>query len=49
MSDQPHLDELKKLSDKLASLMADPQTGMFSWHDCLNEVLQGIAKFTTKR
>jgi hypothetical protein len=45
MSDTPQLDELKKLNDRLTNLLEDPQTGLFSWHDCLSTVLTEIAKF----
>lgn len=48
MSDTPNIDELKALNDRLTNLLDDPQTGMFSWHDCLAQVLTEIAKFAPR-
>ena len=49
MSDTPKLDELTILSNRLKSLLADPQTGHFTWHQCLAEVLSDIAEFAPKK
>jgi hypothetical protein len=49
MSDTPQLDELTILANRLKSLVDDPQTGLFSWHKCLAEVLAEIAEFAPKK
>jgi hypothetical protein len=41
-----NLDELKDLNRRLTSLLDDPQLGLFTWHQCLAEVLNKIAEFS---
>lgn len=38
-------EELKLLSDRLAILMADPQTGLLSWKFSLGRILLRLAAF----
>jgi hypothetical protein len=45
MSDTPNMDQLKVLSKRLESLLADPQTGHFTWHGAVAQVLFEIAEF----
>ena len=40
-----NLKELKKLNDKLTSLLNDPQPGFITWNMYLADVLKEIAKF----
>jgi len=49
MSDIHNLDKLKVLNDRLTSLLSDEQTGVFSWHDALSEVLTEIAEYAPKK
>lgn len=45
MSDTPNIDELRGLSDRLASLLAAPEPGLFTWREMLFDVVCDIGSF----
>lgn len=42
-------DELKRLSDRLAALLADPQPGLISWVQMLHEVMTQLTEGWNKK
>lgn len=43
-----NIEQLQRLSSKLSGLMEDPQPGLMSWNEFLNETLHGIASFVVQ-
>jgi len=37
------IERLKELSDKLQKLLADPQPGLFTWHEAVGYIIKEIA------
>lgn len=43
------IEEIKKCSDRLAALVADPQPGLFTWHQALHEVITELSTMYTAK
>lgn len=43
----PDLDRLRELNRRLTALLDDPQPGLFSWCQCLAEVMRDLAGMWT--
>jgi hypothetical protein len=42
-------DKLTRLSNRLQALIEDPQPGLFTWNNYLNEVLQEMCELLDKK